>query len=156
MYHFSGGVYLDGGSQFSASGTVVINGRSYSGKNVSIRNNKVYVDGVLADGGGQVAATTFDVRIEGPVTAPVTLTNGTLTITGEVSGGVRTTSGDVVIHGNVAAGDVASTSGGVEVDGDVHGDASTISGNIVAGGTIRGSATTVSGKVKGPKRARNE
>lgn len=105
---------------------ITVNGVAFSGKNVSIHNGVVTVDGVVQD-----AKFT---------TEPV--------IKVEISGDVEkleTISGDVTVNGSV--GRVKTTSGDIEC-GDIAGNAETLSGDIKCK-KIGGKARTVSGDISG-------
>lgn len=99
-------------SMFSTSlrsgSTVVINGVTYSGTNVSIVNGKVVVDGATQD---QQLIGVVNVVVNGDANE------------------VNTVSGDVSINGSV--GSVSSVSGDVNVRGGVTGSVSTVSGDII-------------------------
>lgn len=101
---------------------VTIDGRTFTGRSVSIINGKVIVDGKEQDG-----------QLVGPVSVTVNgdvevLDNptGTVSVTGSV-GAVKTMSGDVHCK-------------------DVSGSVSTMSGDVTCG-TIGGSASTMSGDI---------
>lgn len=107
-----------------SGGQTTINGRSYSGKNITIKNGEVYVDGVrqadLPDGEREVI------------------------VSGDVVS-VSSETGNITVHGGV--GSVASTNGSVKC-GDVAGSVTSVNGNITAG-TIAGNASSVNGNVRG-------
>lgn len=105
------------------SQTVSINGKTYAGNNVHIKQNKVFVDGI-------------EVECEDKVI--------NISINGDV-GNVDTLSGDVVITGNAKS--VNTTSGDVRIGRDVTGDVETVSGDVDVRGDIEGNVTTVSGDV---------
>ena len=104
---------------------IQINGKSYSGNNVSMKNGKVFVDGVEQDGE----------------------TTGNIEITVEGSCGDITTD-----YGNITIGcdakSVESKNGNIRVSGAIEGNAETKNGNIKAG-SILGDATTKNGNVSG-------
>lgn len=107
-----------------SGGQTTINGRSYSGNNITIKNGEVYVDGVrqadLPDGEREVI------------------------VSGDVVS-VSSESGGITIHGSAAS--VKTTNGSVKC-GDVSGSVSTVNGNITAS-TIGGNASSVNGNVRG-------
>ena len=102
-------------------GTIIINGKTIKaeGKNVTIRNDKVYVDGKLVEEG---LSGIVEVKWEGPMAS--------LTADGNV------TCGEVL--GNVSAGGSVQCA---DVDGYVNAGGSvscgTVGGSINAGGSVR-------------------
>lgn len=104
------------------SGTVTINGRSFSGRNVSIVNNQVIVDGV---------AQKMDLP---PVINVV--------VNGDCSD-IDNHAGDITIKGSAAS--VKTGSGNIQC-GNVNGNVKAGSGNIRCS-NISGSATTGSGNI---------
>ena len=104
-----------------SNSSVNIDGRSFSGKNVSIVNGKVTIDGVLQDG-----ELTGDVNItvHGDVEK---LENSCGEVRADSIGSVKTQSGDVVC-GDVS-GSVTTMSGDVNCN-SIHGNCSTMSGDI--------------------------
>lgn len=97
--------------QFRATGTVVIDGKEYTGNVVTIVGNKVVVDGKEAGSVGEPSERR-----------PVAVT-----ITGDAKGPVEVTLGSVTVNGS--AGQVATQSGTVRVRGDVNGSVRTLSGS---------------------------
>jgi DUF4097 and DUF4098 domain-containing protein YvlB len=108
----------------SSQSTVTINGQTYSGNNVSIVNDLVFVDGVAQ---GQT--------LVGPIT---------VTVNGDVQQ-LETVSGDIEVHGNV--GTLSTTSGDVDVSLDVKGGVTTVSGDVEVAGSVAGDINTVSGDI---------
>lgn len=104
--------------------SITIDGRTFTGRSVSINGDKVVVDGVEQPG-----------SLVGPVS---------VTVNGNAES-VETTSGQVVITGT--AGRVKTMSGEVRC-GDVKGDVGTMSGAIICG-SVAGNAKTMSGDIKG-------
>lgn len=104
--------------------TVSINGREFSGRNISIVGDKVIIDGVEH---GQ--------SLVGPISVVV---NGN-------AESVETTSGSVEVAGS--AGRVKTMSGNVHC-GDVSGDVGTMSGNINCH-KVAGNTKTMSGDIRG-------
>lgn len=104
------------------NGRIVIDGREFRGKNLSIVGNKVIVDGVEQDG-----ELVGDVKIDihGDVDR-IDAGIGSVTVSGNC-GTISTMSGNVEC-GNVS-GMVKTMSGDVTC-GDVSGGVSTMSGNI--------------------------
>ena len=108
-----------------SSGKIVINGKEYSGRKVSISGNgAVIVDGVTQDGAALV----------GPINVIV---NGN-------ADHINNTNGDILIHGN--AGSVQTVSGDVKCR-DISGSVRTVSGDVMAQ-SIAGQVNTVSGDIR--------
>ncbi len=105
----------------SGSGRIVIDGKEYNGNNVSIKGNKVIIDGKAQDG-----ELIGDVNI---------------VVHGDVKD-LHNTSGTVKAN---SVGSVDTLSGDVEC-GDVSGSVKTMSGDVTCG-TITGSVKTMSGDV---------
>lgn len=102
-----------------------INGVSITGgRNVTIRNGKITVDGV------DVTPDTKDIKIEitGNVDRLEADACNSISITGN-AGPVATQSGDVRVGGSVC-GSVRTMSGDVDCDGPIYGSCSTMSGDI--------------------------
>lgn len=104
------------------NGKVTIDGKSFTGSNISINNNKVIVDGVVQDG-----------ELIGDVNVVV---HGDVELLENTSGTIKA--------GNV--GQVKTVSGDVDCC-DVSGNVQTVSGDVNCG-NINGSVKTVSGDVK--------
>ena len=109
-------------SLFPQRGSVTINGVEYQGKNISIRDGSVFVDGEVQS---LISAQQITVSVQGAVNH-VSTTSGDITVVGDVKG-VETTSGD--IDCNHVLGNVTTVSGNV-VCNDIAGRVSTVSGNI--------------------------
>ncbi len=105
----------------SSINDVVINGTSYSGKNISINNNKVTIDGVVQS---QLLDNEVNVIVHGNVN---TLNTEAGSVTTDSVGSVSTMSGSVTC-GNVQ-GNVETMSGSVKAN-NITGDVDTMSGNI--------------------------
>jgi hypothetical protein len=110
-------------TNLSEGSTCTINGKTYKGKNITITNNQVIVDGKVQDG----SDITGDIKVE---------------VHGDV-GSISTTSGDVTAR-NV--GEINTSSGDVEC-GDVSGSIMTSSGDVECG-AIGGNVRTSSGDIK--------
>lgn len=93
------------------NGTVNINGKSYQGQNVSVVNNKVFVDGVEVTDNEVVKAKEIKIEVYGDVNQ------------------VETVSGDIIVSGNVE--NVKTVSGDVKVFGSVTSNIKTVSGDII-------------------------
>lgn len=105
--------------------SVTINNVTYSGRNISIDNDKVVIDGV-----------TQTTSLVGPITVTV---NGSCE-------SVSTISGAINISGN--AGSVHATSGDVSVQGSVEGAIKTISGDVKVVRPHTNNINTISGDIK--------
>lgn len=103
------------------SGSVVIDGKSFSGSSISISNGKVIVDGVTQDGS---LTGNIDVVVHGNVK---TLENQCGNVTANDVGEISTGSGDIKC-GNVS-GSVRTGSGDVAC-GSVGGSIRTGSGDV--------------------------
>lgn len=109
----------------NSNNTVTINGQTYSGYNIKIDNNQVYVDGKLQTQ-----------SLSGPIT---------VTVNGDCAS-LNTVSGDVVIQGNVS-GNVVSTSGDVDIKGSVSGNINTVSGDVSVSKHHSEKINTISGDI---------
>lgn len=107
--------------KINCGGSLTINGRSYSGNDITINGDKVIVDGVE-----QAAITDQTLIIQGDVVT-VSSESGRITVNGNVNGSVKTMSGSVDC-GNVS-GNVNTMSGKVSAR-DIGGSVSTMSGAI--------------------------
>lgn len=103
------------------NGNVVIDGKSFSGHNITINGDKVIVDGVTQDG-----------SLVGNITVTV---NGDVEQLSTTSGSVYATT---VTNIKTVSGDVTCT--------DVHGNVQTISGDVDCP-KILGSVKTISGDI---------
>ena len=104
---------------------VTVNGKTYKGNNVSISNNKVYIDGKLEN---QEDEKVINVVVNGNINTLTIDYCDNLEMVGDC-GIVASKNGDVVIKGNVA-NDVTSKNGNI-VCGNVGGNVETKNGNIV-------------------------
>lgn len=108
----------------SSGGSIEVNGVKYTGNNVSVRNGKVTIDGVVQ------ADHSKEPRIMIYVTGDcetVQSSDGDIIINGDVSGDVQSTNGD--IEAENVTGKVTTTNGDVEC-WDVGGDVTTTNGDI--------------------------
>ncbi|QVG64356.1 hypothetical protein Bestia_00123 [Acinetobacter phage Bestia] len=108
-----------------SGGSVNVNGKTYTGKNIQINGDQVIIDGVVQEGA--------------PLVGPINVT-----VNGDVES-LRTVSGDITVNGST--GSIQSTSGDVEVKGDVVGNVQTVSGDVLCK-KVEGDARTVSGDIK--------
>lgn len=105
------------------NGKVTIDGKTFSGNNVSINGNgKVIVDGKVQDG-----------ELVGEIH---------VSVIGDVES-VENTNGSVTCQN---AGRVQTTNGRVRVNGDVTGDVKTTNGDVTAN-VIKGKVSTVNGDI---------
>lgn len=104
-------------------GSIRINGINYTGDNISIRGNKVVINGVDVT----PDAKQISIVVDGDVTELKVDNCEDLRIVGNV-GRVKTMSGDVDIEGNVT-GDVETMSGDVRCL-SVGGNVKTMSGKV--------------------------
>lgn len=116
-------------SILKAGSSINIDGRSFSGKSVTITGDQVYVDGVLQDG-----------KLVGPIS---------ITITGDVQS-LDCAAATVEVIGN--AGKVTTMSGDVNVGVSVTGDVETMSGSVTCG-DVGGDVETMSGSIRMGKRS---
>lgn len=104
---------------------ITINGKKYSGNNISINNNKVVIDGktinenskeiyIYVD--GNIESLSSDIVsqliVDGDVNT-LTTTNGDCVVLGDVTNNIKTTNGTVKISGSVG-GNVKTTNGNVK------------------------------------------
>lgn len=139
---FSGGsISVNGNSSvglMAINGQVTINGKTYRGQTVEVRNGRVYIDGALVTDDADAKPT------------PIVYAVCNITVTGDVSGGIEIKgSGDVTVQKDVVSGDVRTMSGSIKVGGSLKaGSAHTMSGDIRIEGDCAGNATSMSGDVK--------
>lgn len=107
--------------------TVIINGKSYSGNNITVINNKVIVDGKDATPEGK----EINIVVEGNISDLNVDACNRVTVTGSVK-------------------KITTMSGDVEITGDVDGDINTMSGNVDCN-MVGGSVSSMSGNVKHKK-----
>ena len=104
--------------------SITINGKTYTGKSVSINGNDVYLNGKKVT---PTDTLKVNIIVEGNIDTLDVDVAEKIAVEGTV-GSVRTTSGDVNIKGNVTGG-VKTTSGTVK-SGDISGSVKTVSGSI--------------------------
>lgn len=105
---------------------VSINGKTYIGNNVTMKGNKIYVDGVEQHKDEKVINIIINGDLNLTNLEGVIISN--ITVKGNVIGSIKTTSGDInCISVN---GSVVTVSGDVKVLGDILGSVSTVSGDI--------------------------
>jgi hypothetical protein len=144
----SSNVSMDG---ISGGGVITANGvdMPFTGRSVSVVNNKVFIDGVeqkTGDDNNSGPVVTVHVTINGDCNS---IENAhSVSVKGNVTGHVTTSSGDVTVGGST--GQVSTMSGSVEVEQYISGKVNTMSGNVTAS-SIRGSVETMSGSIKSKK-----
>lgn len=111
-------------SFFKKTSRVVVNGKSYTGRSVVVRDEKVIIDGVEQT--SQSIGHHVTVEIHGDCNT-VENAAGNITIHGDVKKNASTDSGDLTC-GNVG-GSAISMSGDIEC-GDVRGGVQTMSGDV--------------------------
>ena len=102
---------------------IVINGKSYIGNSVSIKNNKITIDGNVIE----TEEKNIKIEIQGDIEELKVDECDSVKVTGNVKN-LTTMSGDVTVKGDVS-GNVKTMSGDVEC-GKVGGNISTMSGDI--------------------------
>lgn len=110
--------------------TVTVNGRTYTGNNVQIENEKVYVDNQRVDetmvsGSAKVIYMPLSVNVIGDAQS-ITVVSGNVIVNSVNT--IKTTSGNVSVSGN--SGNIQTVSGDVTINGTVAGSVKTISGDI--------------------------
>lgn len=121
---------------------IIIDNQTFYGNNVTIRNNKIIVDGV--DVTNQLPdQKTYNIKIDGNVDKLDVATCNELKISGDVKD-LSTASGDVYCA-NIT-GNISTQSGDVDCGG-VGGSISTMSGDVTCE-TVAGSVKTMSGDIK--------
>lgn len=119
---------------------IINNGVSYSGKNISINNQRIIIDGVEINDESKV----INIEIKGDVNSVNVTHCNSFKITGN-TGNVQSSSGDITIEGG--ANDVTSSSGDIEINSSVSGNVKSSSGDIQIKGTVGGDVSSKSGDV---------
>lgn len=119
---------------------IIINGKSYSGSNISIINGNVIIDGK----GVSIDEKQISIVVNGDLAELDANGCNKIEIAGNVNR-LKNGFGDVSIRGSVT-NDVQCGSGNIEVDGDITGSVTTGSGNVRAR-LIQGSVKTGSGNI---------
>ena len=102
-----------------------INGRSYQGRNVTVNNNRVIIDG--KEVGGEESPIIM-ITVDGDLDSLEMGSCDQLEVKGNC-GTVKTQSGNVKCAGNIT-GNVKTMSGNVSCNGNIGGKVSTMSGNV--------------------------
>lgn len=92
----------------------IINGKNYTGENITIKDNKIIADGVVVDSVDSVDSID-------------STHSGSVVIHGNV-GSIESVAGDIIVSGSVS-GNVKSVSGDIKC-GSVKGSVNTVSGDI--------------------------
>lgn len=121
-----------------------INGRTYSGNNIQISNNRVIIDGKDVTGDHK-DEKVINISVEGNIESLDVGYCQKISVKGDC-GRVKSASGDVKITGNVT-GDVSAQSGEIEIGGNVGGSVSTQTGDVKCG-TVSGSVKTTTGDIR--------
>jgi hypothetical protein len=132
-----------------------INNLNFDGKNITIKNNKIIVDGkditasVMMTSGG-VGQSKYVINITGDVENITVDQCEKITIGGNAIK-TSTKNGDISVKGNVVAHmnatDVVTThNGNITIGGDVTGNVATKMGNVKCG-NVSGNATTKMGNI---------
>lgn len=122
--------------QKSEPATINVNGRTYIGRNLTITDDRVFIDGKPVD----VEEKQITVSIVGNV---VNLhSSAEVSVIGDV-GEIVSSSGSIMCHD--VKGGIQTTSGNVSCC-DVYADISTRSGNVTAS-EIHGAVKTVTGNI---------
>jgi hypothetical protein len=105
-------------------GTVTVNGRVFSGNNLTIVNGRVIIDGVDQS----PYSKTINIAVNGNIEKLEVDACSKIGVIGDV-GNIKTQSGDVEVRGTVK-GSVQTMSGDVECQ-QILGSVSTMSGDII-------------------------
>lgn len=106
------------------SSNITINGKSYTGKNITSKDDIVYVDGKETE---KYNNASINIEIHGEV-GSVDVGIGDVKITGDVKESIKTSQGDIEC-GSVG-GNVISSMGNINVVGNIMGSTKTSMGNI--------------------------
>jgi len=107
---------------FSSKGTITINGKTYTGNDVSINNGQVIIDGVVQE---EIKEHVIHVVVNGGIDS---ISMGSGSVTANTVGSVKTGSGDVECDD--IRGDVKTGSGSVRCK-QISGNVKTGSGNVI-------------------------
>lgn len=101
-----------------------INGKSYSGNNINIKDNKITIDGNVINEDSK----NITIEIHGNVEYLCIDACNSIVVSG-TAGAIKTKSGNISIKSDVL-GSIKTMSGNVHCD-NVHGSILTMSGNII-------------------------
>ena len=125
---------------------IQINGKTYQGNNITMKNGKVFIDGKPADTGKE---KTINVVVHGPIDVLEIDTCNVVTVNGNV-GDIKNGAGDLTVNGSVFD-KIKSGAGDIEVEGDVNGNVETGAGDFTVKGNVYGKVKTGAGDFKGKK-----
>jgi len=108
--------------------TININGKRFSGNNVVMTDNIIYIDGKKIEDVDILEAKTVNITIEGNLDNLEVDCCETIIVKGDVNGDVKTSQGSIEIDGNVK-GDVKTSQGSIRC-GNVGGNVKTSQGSI--------------------------
>lgn len=103
--------------------SIIINGKSYNGNNITIKNGDIIIDGNNIE----IDSKNINIIVNGDIDKLDITSCNSLEIKGDVNS-IKTTSGDINC-GNIK-GDVNTISGDIKVDGNIYGNTKTVSGDI--------------------------
>jgi hypothetical protein len=119
--------FLDKLTSLGNKSSITINGVTYQGRNISIRDNVIKIDGAII----KTDSLQVSIIVNGDVDKLSVDAAETVTISGNVKGNVNTMSGDVEVKQNIV-GSVETMSGDVSCS-SIGGKVTTMSGNITHG-----------------------
>lgn len=122
-------------------GTITVNGNSYVGNSLRIKNGKIIIDGKETDNIKDLPKV--EITVQGDVESIKVDTCDFIKVDGNAHA-ITTTSGDIEIKGSVT--DFVSTTSGEVKCHDILGNVTTISGDVT-GRVIQGNVKTVSGDI---------
>jgi hypothetical protein len=122
---------------------IVINNKSYSGQNISVSRNRIYIDGIEITDSSISDAKEINISVNGDINELSVDACNSIEITGNVN---KATSGSGDINCASILNGARTGSGDIESD-LISGDVSTGSGDVKCT-TITGSVRTGSGDIK--------
>lgn len=111
------------GCNLQIGGSCIINGKEYKGRNVSVVNGKVVIDGNVVSEEQNVIINIHSSTVR------ILSSDGNINISDSEVSDCSTTSGNLIIHGDVY-GNVETRSGNITISGPVAGSVTSRSGNI--------------------------
>ncbi len=115
--------------KFKENGTSTINGKTYKGKNIEIKNNRVWVDGEEQKDSKLKEVKNISISIDGNIQSIEISDCNDLRVKGDV-GKIDLNNGNIEIEGNVENG-VTSKNGNIEINGNVTGNVSSVNGDVI-------------------------
>ncbi|MBO4516167.1 hypothetical protein J5751_01735 [bacterium] len=125
--------------------TTIINGRVFTGNNISINCGRIVIDGEECVNVKELPEKEINITITGDVSDLKVDYCNRVQVNGSVKK-LQTASGDVEVDGNVTGG-IQTASGDVDVTGNVDGDVQTASGDVDCG-NVSGRVSTMSGNIR--------